>query len=118
DETVEWRKVRVARQVGSESVIAEGVAPGETVVTDGQLRLAPGVRVEARAAPEPEGENPAAAGAPTGGGGPTRAPAAPGLAPAPPTAGGSPSPGSASAPAAGSAPGPATSPPAGAGAGG
>jgi multidrug efflux system membrane fusion protein len=31
--------------VGSDSVIASGVKPGETVVTDGQLRLVPGAKV-------------------------------------------------------------------------
>jgi multidrug efflux system membrane fusion protein len=99
DETVEWRKIRVARQVGSESVIAEGVAPGETVVTDGQLRLAPGVRVEARAAPAMEGDH-ASAEPPTAGGGP---PGAGGAAPGDSAAG--PGSGRPTAPAAGTAPG-------------
>jgi len=31
-----------------ESVIARGLQPGETVVTDGQLRLTPGARVTIR----------------------------------------------------------------------
>jgi len=51
DQTVESRAVRVDREVGQEAVVAEGLAAGETVVTEGQLRLAPGARVEARAAP-------------------------------------------------------------------
>jgi multidrug efflux system membrane fusion protein len=50
DQTAESRPVRVARQVGAETVIAEGVAPGDTVVTDGQLRLVPGARVEVKTA--------------------------------------------------------------------
>jgi multidrug efflux system membrane fusion protein len=50
DQTAESRPVTVARQVGSETVIAEGVAPGEIVVTDGQLRLVPGARVEVKTA--------------------------------------------------------------------
>jgi multidrug efflux system membrane fusion protein len=50
DQTVESRPVTVARQLGEEAVIAQGLAPGETVVTEGQLRLVPGARVEVRTA--------------------------------------------------------------------
>jgi len=45
DRVVELRDVRVARAVGDDTVIASGLKPGETVVTAGQLRLAPGVKV-------------------------------------------------------------------------
>ncbi len=45
DQTVEMRPVIVARTAGSETVLKEGVKPGETVVTDGQLRLVPGSRI-------------------------------------------------------------------------
>lgn len=45
DLTVENRPVTVGRTVGEEAVIEKGVKPGEQVVTDGQLRLAPGARV-------------------------------------------------------------------------
>jgi membrane fusion protein, multidrug efflux system len=45
DRTVESRSVTVARAQDDESVIASGLAPGEQVVTDGQLRLVPGKRV-------------------------------------------------------------------------
>jgi multidrug efflux system membrane fusion protein len=45
DQTVELRPVAVARSNGTESVIASGLKPNETVVTDGQLRLVPGARV-------------------------------------------------------------------------
>ncbi len=62
DQTVESRPVRVAREVGQEAVIAEGLRPAETVVTEGQLRLVPGARVEVQTAA-------AAAGAPPAGGG-------------------------------------------------
>ena len=48
DSTAEQRPVKVARNVGNEAVIAKGVAPGETVVTDGQLRLIPGIKVQAK----------------------------------------------------------------------
>jgi multidrug efflux system membrane fusion protein len=47
DQTVELRTVKVARVAGEFSLIAEGVKPGETVVTDGQLRLLPGAKIEA-----------------------------------------------------------------------
>jgi membrane fusion protein, multidrug efflux system len=46
DKTVEQRAVKVGRTVGTESVILSGVHPGETVVTDGQLRLIPDMRVQ------------------------------------------------------------------------
>lgn len=45
DSTVEMRPVTVAWTAGNEVVIRTGVVPGETVVTDGQLRLTPGARV-------------------------------------------------------------------------
>ncbi len=48
DFTVESRPVTVARTSGDLSVVAQGVAPGEKVVTDGQLNLVPGVRVEVK----------------------------------------------------------------------
>lgn len=48
DSTVENRRVAVARTQGSESVIASGLQAGERVVTDGQPRLSPGVKVEVR----------------------------------------------------------------------
>jgi membrane fusion protein, multidrug efflux system len=45
DQTVDFRKVTVRRQQGDEVVVADGIAAGDVVVTDGQLRLAPGARV-------------------------------------------------------------------------
>lgn len=45
DQTVDLRPVVVERTSGDESVIRSGVTPGDTVVTDGQLRLVPGSRV-------------------------------------------------------------------------
>jgi multidrug efflux system membrane fusion protein len=50
DQTVESRPVTVTRTIGRKSVIAKGVAPGETVVTDGQLRLYPGAKIQPVAA--------------------------------------------------------------------
>lgn len=46
DGTVESRPVTVARAAADGLVIAEGLSAGETVVTDGQLRLSPGAKVE------------------------------------------------------------------------
>ncbi len=50
DSTAEVRLVKIARNVDEESVIAEGLQAGETVVTDGQQRLGPGTKVEVAAA--------------------------------------------------------------------
>jgi membrane fusion protein, multidrug efflux system len=49
DRTVELRSVVVARAAGDETVIKGGVKPGETVVTDGQLRLVDGSAVSVKA---------------------------------------------------------------------
>ena len=46
DMTVEQRAVKVGRSVGTETVVLKGIQPGDTVVTDGQLRLVPGVKVQ------------------------------------------------------------------------
>jgi multidrug efflux system membrane fusion protein len=51
DQTADLRTVTVARTVGNESIIQQGLAPGETVVTDGQLRLVPGSRVSIKSGP-------------------------------------------------------------------
>jgi multidrug efflux system membrane fusion protein len=47
DQTVELRDVKVVRVEGEDAVISSGLSPGDTVVTVGQLRLAPGMRVTA-----------------------------------------------------------------------
>jgi multidrug efflux system membrane fusion protein len=47
------RPVVVGRSVGDDVIIAEGLAAGETVVTDGQLRLVPGARVQIRNVQDP-----------------------------------------------------------------
>lgn len=54
ERTVEMRPVAIARTAGAETVIKEGVKAGETVVTDGQLRLVPGSRINIKEAPAPE----------------------------------------------------------------
>jgi multidrug efflux system membrane fusion protein len=69
ERTVEMRAVKVARQQGNEAVIAEGVSPGEEVVTDGHLRLTPGARVTARGEAGKGSESPGGGGpSPAGGG--------------------------------------------------
>ena len=49
DSTVELRPVKVMRTAGDSTLLATGVKAGETVVTDGQLRLLPGMKAEPRA---------------------------------------------------------------------
>jgi multidrug efflux system membrane fusion protein len=46
DNSAEMRVVTVGRPYGDKMVIDKGIAPGETVVTDGQLRLYPKARVQ------------------------------------------------------------------------
>lgn len=53
DGTAEVRPVTVARTVGDTAVIAQGVTPGEKVVTEGQLRLMQGSRIAEKAASAP-----------------------------------------------------------------
>ena len=48
DMTVDLRTVKVTRTVDGLSVLSEGVTPGETVVTDGQVRLIAGTKVRIR----------------------------------------------------------------------
>ncbi|MBN8439144.1 MAG: efflux RND transporter periplasmic adaptor subunit [Candidatus Accumulibacter sp.] len=50
DNTVEPRKIEVQASYRGLAAIGKGVAAGETVVTDGQLRLTPGALVQARPA--------------------------------------------------------------------
>jgi multidrug efflux system membrane fusion protein len=48
DLTVESRLVKVGRRLPKELVIEDGLKGGERIVTDGQLRLVPGARIEVR----------------------------------------------------------------------
>jgi multidrug efflux system membrane fusion protein len=50
DHTAEFRAVTVDRSFGGEAVITKGLAAGETVVTDGQLRVIPGKPVSIKPA--------------------------------------------------------------------
>jgi multidrug efflux system membrane fusion protein len=64
DSTVELRNVKVARTDRDNTLLSAGVNAGETVVTDGQLRLLPGMKAEPRTI----------GGAPLAGGAPEEAP--------------------------------------------
>lgn len=48
DNSVEVRKVETAASDGKLTAVSKGLQAGETVVTDGQLRLAPGVKIKAK----------------------------------------------------------------------
>jgi membrane fusion protein, multidrug efflux system len=57
DSTVEARPITVDRTIGGEAVIAKGIAAGEKVVVNGQLRLDDGTKVQVKPADEtPERE--------------------------------------------------------------
>ncbi len=47
DMTVELRNIKITRAEGDDTVVAGGLRPGDQVVTVGQLRLAPGTKVNA-----------------------------------------------------------------------
>ena len=51
DLKAELRPIVPGNQVGGETVIEKGLQPGESVVTDGQLRLYPGAKVEVKGQP-------------------------------------------------------------------
>ncbi|MGK9233649.1 efflux RND transporter periplasmic adaptor subunit [Inquilinus limosus] len=59
DGTAEQRPVTVARTNGDEAVIAQGLKPGEQVVTEGQLRLMQGSRIAVRGSGGAPAANPA-----------------------------------------------------------
>jgi multidrug efflux system membrane fusion protein len=56
DSTVELRLVKPDRVVGDKTVVAEGIAAGERVVVDGQLRLGNGTKVTVQGATPPKGQ--------------------------------------------------------------
>lgn len=62
DQTVEVRRVQAMPADARSLVVLKGLAAGENVVTDGQVRLTPGARYEAREAGKPQ----TAKGAPQG----------------------------------------------------
>jgi multidrug efflux system membrane fusion protein len=61
DLTVEARPVVAAEELDGEVVVEKGIEAGERVVTDGQIRLVPGAKVELK--PPVTAPSPAAAGA-------------------------------------------------------
>ena len=61
EDTVEVRKLEIIASHQGMTAIGKGVAAGETVVTDGQLRLTPGAKVMARPAGGTPPATPAAA---------------------------------------------------------
>jgi multidrug efflux system membrane fusion protein len=52
DLSVEARPIVVSRTIDDEAVVEKGLQPGERVVTDGQIRLVPGAKVEIKNGPE------------------------------------------------------------------
>jgi multidrug efflux system membrane fusion protein len=58
DQTVEMRPVVAGRTYGSDTVVDKGLQKGETVVTDGQLRIVPGARVQVKAGVGGDGDKP------------------------------------------------------------
>jgi multidrug efflux system membrane fusion protein len=55
---VEERPVTAGINYENETVVEKGLQAGETVVTDGQLRLAPGVKVTVKSSLQPVAKNP------------------------------------------------------------
>ena len=51
DLTVEIRPVEVGSPIDGDVIITKGLTPGERVVTEGQLRLVPGAKVEIKTGP-------------------------------------------------------------------
>lgn len=60
DRTVEARPVTPGSRVNEDIVINRGLQPGETVVTEGHLRLAPGMRIQLRGGRDKRGPAPPA----------------------------------------------------------
>jgi membrane fusion protein, multidrug efflux system len=58
DKSVEIRPVVAGVTYGGDTVIEKGMTPGETIVTDGQLRLFPGAHVQAAVSAQPGGGGP------------------------------------------------------------
>jgi multidrug efflux system membrane fusion protein len=48
DSTATPRPIEVERTVDDVAVVTRGLSPGEAVVTDGQMRLSPGAKVQIR----------------------------------------------------------------------
>ena len=48
DGTAEMRTVKTGTTIDTMTVVEDGLKPGEQVVTDGQLRIVPGAKVQVR----------------------------------------------------------------------
>lgn len=70
DDTVEVRKVRIASVQQLFAIVDEGLAGGETLVTEGQLRLTAGARIKLAEAPGDKPGKPGKSGKPDGPGKP------------------------------------------------
>jgi multidrug efflux system membrane fusion protein len=55
DQTVDLRPVTIARTSGTEAIVKDGLKAGETVITDGQLRLVAGSRISVKTNASQEG---------------------------------------------------------------
>jgi multidrug efflux system membrane fusion protein len=66
DNTAESRPVVTGRTTNGFTVIEKGVKPGETIVTDGQLRLVPGSKVSITPGAAPGAQQNPAGGTPGG----------------------------------------------------
>ncbi len=58
DNTAEIRPVTVSRTVDGQAVVAKGLAPGDRVVVDGQMRLSNGSHVDIRSTATPKAAEP------------------------------------------------------------
>jgi multidrug efflux system membrane fusion protein len=67
DLTVDQRRITVGQRMGEDVVIDKGLTPGETIVTEGQLRLEQGTRVQLQNANGTDAGAPGAAGRGRGG---------------------------------------------------
>ena len=67
DQKVELRQVATSERLGDETVVERGVNAGDTVVTEGTLRLVPGARVSVRERPAGAGSGGPRGGRPGGG---------------------------------------------------
>jgi multidrug efflux system membrane fusion protein len=61
NDKADTRPVDVGRTVEDVVIVNKGITPGETVVTDGQLRLTPNAKVEVKVPGQEDGKTPAAA---------------------------------------------------------
>ncbi len=62
DNTVEQRTVVPNRTIDNETVVDKGLRPGEMIVTDGQINLLPGAKIEVKSTDAAAADPPGAAG--------------------------------------------------------